>query len=612
MKEIINNQEGETMINQQEVMVGNSTADGDMCCTMQATDTIQVNDGSQMGFIQGVYDNQTDYSQNTVYNQSGYVQGTPVNPALEAFYSIPSYQENNPYVIEDKKRSYTGIESCFAWMCFVFGYLFCKVFPVHTSPLGGFLFVLLIFTATTIVLKAKKAKLGVMPVVTAISAVVVSGTLILSSNEQLEICAYVYCMLAYCYYIFAATGNSTKKGFNDFIVVDYYKSLFVAPFEKLGNMLRGMFSGKAKKSGDVIGKVIKGGLIAFVPTLVVCGLLCYDEGFSNIIENIFDFDIGKILSNILCMLLGILVGQFIFRLFIASCDNVCKDKCSQEECVNALKSMQKFHIITTLSAVLPILFLYVVFFISQWKYYMSAFSGKLPSGFSYADYAREGFFQLCVVSVINMVIIIFVELFMNAKEAWVAKVKSTVVITYAVCTLILIATAISKMVLYIDSYGLTPKRVYSSWLMLVLAVIFLVLIIKQFAKKLQAVAVSFAVVVVMFSALALSNVDGLIARYNVQQYLEGDLESVDVWALWELGDAAVPELVYLLEELEDRGAVGTDSYASSLYDRTQSVLEDIALDYDNEDRQVMSYTIPYLKAKEALEDAGIKSAYYEW
>lgn len=589
MKEIMNNQEGENMINQQEVMVGNSTAEWNVNVEQAAY-------ANQMGQIY----------------QGHYVQEGPVNPAMEQFYTIPSYTEEQPYVIENNKRSYNTLESVFAWMCFVFGYLFCKVFPVHTSPLGGFLFVLLIFTATTIVLKAKKAKFGVMPVVTAISAVVVSGTLILSSNEQLEICAYVYCLLAYCYYIFTATGNSTKKGFNDFIVVDYYKSLFVAPFEKLGNMLRCMFSGKAKKSGEVIGKIIKGGLIAFVPTMVVCGLLCYDKGFYNIIENIFDFDIGEILSNVFCMLLGMLVGQFVFRLFIASSDNVCKDKGSEEECMATLKNIQKFHIITTLSAVLPILFLYVVFFISQWKYYMSAFSGKLPSGFSYANYAREGFFQLCVVSVINMVIIIFVELFMNAKEAWVVKVKSAVVITYAVCTLILIATAISKMVLYIDSYGLTPKRVYSSWLMLVLAIIFLVMIIKQFAKKLQAVAVSFAVVVVMFSALALSNVDGLIVRYNVNRYLDGSLQSVDVWAMMDLGDAAVPELVYLMEELEDRGAVGTDSYASSLYDRTQSVLETIALDYDNEDRQVMSYTIPYLRAKEALEDAGIKSAYYEW
>ena len=58
----------------------------------------------------------------------------------------------------------------------------------------------------------------------------------------------------------------------------------------------------------------------------------------------------------------------------------------------------------------------------------------------------------------------------------------------------------------------------------------------------------------MFGLLALSNVDGFIVRYNVGRYLEGSLDTVDVFTMAELGDAAVPELVYLIEELETRGA----------------------------------------------------------
>ena len=45
---------------------------------------------------------------------------------------------------------------------------------------------------------------------------------------------------------------------------------------------------------------------------------------------------------------------------------------------------------------------------------------------------------------------------------------------------------------------------------------------------------------------------------------------------------------------------------------TEGVLEDIALEYVNQARKVMSYTIPYLRAKDALEDRGIKSLFYEW
>lgn len=540
-----------------------------------------------------------------------------VNSTADAFYNMPSYTEMNPYVVENKKREYTGIESAFAWISFIFGYMFCKAFPAHVNSLGAFLLVLFAFSATTVVLKVKKIKIGIIPAVAAVSAVIVSMTLILSSNDMLQSIANAYAMVTYCYYIYAAQGNSTKKGFTDFIVVDYHKALFVAPFNKLGSLLHGMFSGRTKKSGAVLGKLIKGGLIAIIPTLVVCGLLSYDRGFYRIIENMgsfIDMDAGNVFSNIWQLALGIIVGQYVFRLFLASSDKAVEIT-NEEECVAKLKSIQKAHVITTLAAVLPIIFIYVVFFISQWGYYVSAFSGKLPAGLSYAEYARDGFFQLCMVSFINMLIIVFVQLFMDGQKPVVAKIKVGIVITYAICTLILIATAMSKMSLYIESYGLTQKRVYSSWLMIVLAILFVVAVVKQFMKKLNAVAVSCAVVVVMFAGLALSNVDGQIARYNVDRYLEGSLETVDVWAMRDLGDAAVPEMVRLIEALKERGVTDDSQRYSEeydLYSRALGVLEDVVLEYINDDRQIMSYTIPYLRAKDALEDRGIKSLFYEW
>ncbi|MBR3832809.1 MAG: DUF4173 domain-containing protein [Lachnospiraceae bacterium] len=593
MKEIMNNQ-GEIMNNnQQEAGVVNSTAG--MTNGYNSDGENIVMDGTSVAAL----------------------QDTPVNPALDAFYNMPSYAEINPYVVEEKKREYTGIESAFAWVSFIFGYMFCKAFPAHVNSFGAFLLVIFAFATTTVVLKVKNTRIGIIPTLAGVSALIVSTTLVLSSNTMLQSLANAYAMVTYCYYIYAAQGNSTKKGFTDFIVIDYYKALFVAPFIKLGSMLQGMFSGRTKKSGDVLGKLIKGGLIAFIPTILVCGLLSYDRGFYRIIENMgsyIDMDAGNVFSNIWQLGLGIIVGQYVFRLFLASSDRAV-EATNEEECVTKIKSIQKAHVITTLTAVLPIIFIYVIFFISQWGYYMSAFSGKLPEGLSYAEYAREGFFQLCMVSFINMIIIVFVQLFMNVEKPVVAKIKVGIVITYAICTLILIATAISKMSLYIESYGLTQKRVYSSWLMIVLALLFVVAVVKQFVKKLNAVALSCAVVVVMFAGLALSNVDGQIARYNVDRYLEGSLETVDVWAMRDLGDAAVPEMVRLIDELKARGVTDPAHRYSEeydLYSRTLGVLEEVVLDYINDDRQIMTYTIPYLRAKDALEDRGIKSLFYEW
>jgi len=51
--------------------------------------------------------------------------------------------------------------------------------------------------------------------------------------------------------------------------------------------------------------------------------------------------------------------------------------------------------------------------------------------------------------------------------------------------------------------------------------------------------------------LCFGNVDGLIARYNIDRYNQGTLESLDVEALGDLSDAAVPYMYELYLETDD-------------------------------------------------------------
>ena len=109
---------------------------------------------------------------------------------------------------------------------------------------------------------------------------------------------------------------------------------------------------------------------------------------------------------------------------------------------------------------------------------------------------------------------------------------------------------------------------------------------------------------VMFAVLALSNVEGMIARYNISKFLDGTFNSIDVDAVADMGDAAIPELVYLFEELKkmDKSDESTGVYTA--YMETVFILQDKALEYNNEARDIMGYTIPYYKAITSLEDAG--------
>lgn len=57
------------------------------------------------------------------------------------------------------------------------------------------------------------------------------------------------------------------------------------------------------------------------------------------------------------------------------------------------------------AAVTPICILYVLFFVSQFPYFLGGFTGELAEGFTYAEYARKGFFELCAVCCINFAVI---------------------------------------------------------------------------------------------------------------------------------------------------------------------------------------------------------------
>ena len=109
------------------------------------------------------------------------------------------------------------------------------------------------------------------------------------------------------------------------------------------------------------------------------------------------------------------------------------------------------------------------------------------------------------------------------------------------------------------------------------------------------VAAAIVAFAVLFAGLTLPNTDGYIARYNVDRYLAGTLETVDVDAMEDLGLAAVPQMVRLMDVLEDQEDKGT------LYLDTTQCLHRIHRAYLREDASLFSWSIPYQQAKNAIE-----------
>ncbi len=514
-------------------------------------------------------------------------------------------------------RTFTPSETAFAWGCFLFGYLFFRTLPVHTARLGGLLFVLVLFIGTTAFLRIRGIRPPVFAIVPATAACTLSVSLILCANRQVCALAYTFSLLTYLYFLGASCGRTVSHSLTGALAADYLNASLLLPFCALGSIFRAAFSGKAARAGGkIFGKILSGAILALIPTAAVAVLLSYDAQFSDLMHKIFSADISivSVLSHMNSILFGIFAGMYLFGLYAAATDKEDTPIVTKEGLQTAARALRRLPALTVVSATLPILFLYAVFFLSQRQYYLSAFTGVLPENLSYAQYAREGFFNLCAVSAVNLCVLIAARLLAHRKGEAVPVFLKIITVLYSSATLVLIATALSKMALYIGTYGLTQKRVYASAFMIALAVVFLLILLRQFLPKVPT-AIGIVSIFLLFSVLALGNTDAQIARYNVERYLNGTLSEADVDALAALGDTAIPQLVRLAE-FESK-QLGTDvktmlerHHTTAMRNRLCVVLKTEAARFaTREERGVLAeffaFNIPVYKAERALQSAGL-------
>lgn len=522
----------------------------------------------------------------------------------------PAYAPSSPKYepTPSPSSTYTATDAVCAWCAFLLGYLFCRTVPLAESPLGGLLFIWVLLGGVLTLLRLRRCRLNRLSVGVLISAVVVSLSLLLTADSSIRSFAYLYALTSALYVLYAANGNARTARLSDMLAVDYLRILIVFPFSSLGHIYAAAASARKKKAGGVMLKVLIGLCLTLIPTLIIASQLSYDADFSALLSRIFSFEPVEIFSHVGSILLGIPVGMYLYGAYHASV-NRRQDALTATACRKAATKLRIAPAVTVVTAVLPILFLYVLFFISQWKYYLSGFTGVLPQDYTYAEYAREGFFQLCFVCFLNLVILALISLFLRRREQTPPRLLRILSLVLAVFTLILIATALSKMALYIRMYGLTPKRVYATWGMLVLTALFLLIIVKQFVRRLQIVACSLVTAVVMFSALSLSGIDSLIASYNVRQYQAGNLVTVDISSFDRLGEAAVPAVADLVAYLDEQNGTKLSEMTTDRLANTVGMYRQAAeflLEPQDTGDSLFSLTLPRLRAKAAMERLGVR------
>lgn len=149
---------------------------------------------------------------------------------------------------------------------------------------------------------------------------------------------------------------------------------------------------------------------------------------------------------------------------------------------------------------------------------------KLPGGYTYAEYAREGFFQLLAVSILNLIIVLFCMAFF--RESKVLKIILTVM---SLCTFVMIASSALRMIIYIRYYYLTFLRILVLWSLAVLFLLFLGVVAQIYRASFPLFRYGVTVVSIFYLALSFSHPDYWIAKVNTANAPQSMEMAVAFW-----------------------------------------------------------------------------------
>lgn len=174
------------------------------------------------------------------------------------------------------------------------------------------------------------------------------------------------------------------------------------------------------------------------------------------------------------------------------------------------------------------------------------------AGLTYAEYAREGFFQLLAVAAITLVALVGLRAVTDLSDP-AHRVRFTVLGEIAIgLTLVILVVALRRLGLYTEAYGLTMLRLFA---FVVAAWVGVVLVLAGLslggvgADRAWFVGGALVAGLVLLLGLNVANPEAVVVRHNVDRAARA--QEVDPLYLGELSDDAVPALVRALPRLAE-------------------------------------------------------------
>ena len=192
--------------------------------------------------------------------------------------------------------------------------------------------------------------------------------------------------------------------------------------------------------------------------------------------------------------------------------------------------------------------LFLVFVILQFNYLFGGGENISVTGFTYAEYARRGFFELLAVALISLGLFYGLSLF-TKRENKAQRLRFSILGLILVALVgIILASAYTRLRLYELAYGFTTLRTLAHVAMIFVGLLLAVAAVLEITQRMSRAAIILIITLFAFGlTVNLLNVDQFVAQQNIRRVLNPSestsITPLDTDYLFILSYDALPTLV---------------------------------------------------------------------
>lgn len=468
------------------------------------------------------------------------------------------------------------------------------LFNKQSIGISAILFAIPLLSITIRLLKGKVENKKTLLI--SIPIILLSITYFIFDNTMFRTINIVVIPLLYIIMTITSTSNIQVKSIFKMIIL-----FIIQPINYIGEVIKKITHLiKSKENKEEAKKekhnIIKAVFFTIISALIVIALLSsadseFSSLFSNILINLHFFSIPALVTKIF----SIAIPFFYFAGFFMNMLDI--DELFDESENKEIKKKDGFTIymmITVLNVI------YLIFCYTQIK---SLFTIE---NIRYSSYARQGFFQLMMVSLINILMILKAtdkDLKETEKQK---KYKKIICIIMLVFTLLIIISSLARMTLYQQNYGQTRLRILVDFILITEIILLIPTALYILKENIDLVKTYFIIIVIMYCVVNFCNIDYIIAKNNIDRYIETG--KIDDYYLKKLDNTDIIEQLLRLQETKFE-YTNNDVYENSSKNKLTNLNNYLGKKRDELDEK---YTLPEFNLSRCLAKQIMKKFKYNY